>query len=57
MDPIQLVNKNLEDSESRCLMLIIRGDSLIPIINDKITIKGVSRKAICVYGSTFLEDQ
>jgi hypothetical protein len=38
-------------------MLIIRGDSLIPIINDKITIKGASRQAVCVYGSTFLEDQ
>jgi hypothetical protein len=57
MDPIQLVKKNLEDIESRCLLLIIKGDALIPIINDNILVNGKERKVVCIYGSTFKLDQ
>jgi hypothetical protein len=36
LNPIEIVNENLESKESRCLLLIVKGDALIPIINESI---------------------
>jgi len=44
-------------NDSRCLMLIIKGDALIPIINENIVVNGKNRKIISIHGSTFSEDQ
>jgi hypothetical protein len=40
IDPINLVQKNLSKDSSRSLLLIVRGDALLPIIQNKIKIKG-----------------
>ena len=52
-----MVCKNLSNPESRCLLLILRGDALVPLINEKIKINGQDKVVTCMYGSTFEADQ
>jgi hypothetical protein len=40
IDPIDLVQKNLSKDSSRSLLLIVRGDALLPIIQNRIKING-----------------
>ncbi len=52
-----MVEDNLNKDSSRSLLLIVRGDALLPIIKDKIKIKGERQRIECIYGSTFALDQ
>lgn len=52
-----MVNLNLENPNSRCLLLIIKGNALVPLINQNIRVNGEQRKVVCMYGSTFNIDQ
>ena len=38
-------------------MLILRGDALVPLINESLSVKGEERRVVCMYGSTFDQDQ
>lgn len=57
IEPIQLVEENLSLNCSRSLLLIVRGDALLPIITSKIKVKGKKMKVQCIYGSAFEADQ
>ena len=54
IDPLNLVRDNLRDNSSRCLLLIVRGETLVPIIRNDIAIN--NKHISVVYGSSFESD-
>jgi hypothetical protein len=53
-DPLELVKNNLSDSGSRCLLLIVRGEALLPVI--KTDIANSKKHIMIIYGSAFESD-
>jgi len=55
-NPLDLVQTNLLDNTSRCLLLIVKGETLLPIIQDNISSE-IKKNISVVYGSAFKSDE
>jgi hypothetical protein len=48
-----MIQQNLDDNSSRCLLEIVQGDTLVPYVQRKLR----NRKIVVHYGSAFSRDE